>query len=62
MIAPPQNPPAHVRMLQLLNGAHVAGAVACLAQLNITDLVDAAPKSADELPDRLARTRKRSTV
>jgi hypothetical protein len=53
MIAPPQNPPAHVRMLQLLNGAHVAGAVACLAQLNIADLVDAAPKSADELAGQI---------
>ena len=42
-------PPAHVGMLQLLNGAHVAGAVSCLAQLGIPDLVEAGPKSAEEL-------------
>jgi hypothetical protein len=45
----PQNPPAHVGMLQLLNGAHVAGAVSCLAQLGIADLVEAGPKSAEDL-------------
>jgi O-methyltransferase domain len=44
-----QNPPAHVGMLLLLNGAHVAGAVSCLAQLGIPDLVESAPKSAEEL-------------
>ena len=42
-------PPAHVGMLQLLNGAHVAGAVSCLAQLGIPDLVEAGPRSAEEL-------------
>jgi copper chaperone CopZ len=36
-------------MLQLLNGAHVAGAVSCLAQLGIPDLVEAGPRSAEEL-------------
>ena len=36
-------------MLQLLNGAHVAGAVSCLAQLGIPDLVEAGPKSVKEL-------------
>jgi hypothetical protein len=36
-------------MLQLLNGAHVAGAVSCLTQLGIPDLVEAGPKSAEEL-------------
>jgi hypothetical protein len=41
--------PAHVGMLQLLNGAHVAGAVSCLAQLGIPDLVEAGPKSTAEL-------------
>jgi hypothetical protein len=45
----PHAPPAHVGILQLLNGAHVAGAVSCLAQLGIPDLVEAAPKSAEEL-------------
>ena len=49
MTAQPQTLPAHVGMLQLLNGAYIAGAVSCLAQLGIPDLVDAAPKSADEL-------------
>jgi hypothetical protein len=44
-----QAPPAHIGMLQLLNGAHVAGAVSCLAQLGIPDLVEAGPKSAEEL-------------
>jgi hypothetical protein len=57
-----QNPPAHAAILQLLNGAHVAGAISCLAQLGIPDLVEAAPKSAEELaiqisaqPDALYR-------
>jgi copper chaperone CopZ len=44
-----QAPPAHVDMMQLLNGAHVAGAVSCLAQLGIPDLVEAGPRSAEEL-------------
>src|SRR5271170_8319831 len=49
MAVQPQNPPAHVGMLQLLNGAHVAGAVSCLAQLGIPDLLEAGPQSAEEL-------------
>jgi O-methyltransferase domain/Dimerisation domain len=49
MTAQSQTPPAHVGILQLVNGAYVAGAVSCLAQLGIPDLVEAAPKSADEL-------------
>jgi hypothetical protein len=36
-------------MLQLLNGSYIAGAIACLAALGIADLVEAGPKSADEL-------------
>jgi len=40
-------------MLQLLNGAHVAGAVSCLAQLGIPDLVEAGPKSAEELASQI---------
>jgi len=47
------NPPAHVGMLQLLNGAHVAGAVSCLAQLGIPDLVEHGPKSAEELARKI---------
>ena len=48
-----QKPPAHVGMLQLLNGAHVAGAISCLAQLGIPDLVEAGPKSAEELANQI---------
>ncbi len=44
-----QTPPAHVGILQLMTGAYVAGAVSCLAQLGIPDLIEAAPKSAEEL-------------
>jgi hypothetical protein len=44
-----QTPPAHVSIMQLLNGAHVAGAVSCLADLGISDLREAGPKSAGEL-------------
>ena len=49
MTGQPQTPPAHVSILQLLNGAHVAGAVSCLAELGIPDLIDAAPESVEEL-------------
>jgi hypothetical protein len=51
--APNQAPPAHVGILQILNGAHVAGAVSCLAQLGIPDLLEGGPKSADELANKL---------
>ena len=44
-----QTPPAHVGMFQLLNGFFVVGAVSCLAQLGIPDLVEHGPKSAEEL-------------
>jgi hypothetical protein len=49
MTAQTQTPPPHVGMLQLLNGAHVAGAVSCLAQLGIPDLVEDGPKSTEHL-------------
>jgi hypothetical protein len=50
MTAPsPQSPPAHVGMLQLLSGASITGAIACLAQLGIPDLLDAGPRSAEDL-------------
>jgi len=62
MTAQPQAPPPHVGILMLLNGAYVAGAVSCLAQLGIPDLLEGGPKSAAELaaqiganPDRLYR-------
>lgn len=51
-------------ILQILNGAHVAGAVSCLAQLGIPDLLKSGPKTAEELanqigaqPDALYRLR-----
>jgi len=49
MTAQPQTPPAHVGIFQLLNGAHVAAAVSCLAQLGIPDLIEAGPKSAEDM-------------
>jgi len=48
-----QSAPAHVGILQLLNGAYVAGAVSCLAQLGIPDLIESAPKSAEELASQI---------
>jgi hypothetical protein len=51
--APGQTPPAHVGMMQLLNGSYIAGAVACLAQLRIPDLVEAGPRSAEELASQI---------
>jgi hypothetical protein len=41
--------PPHVGIFQLLGGGHIAGAVSCLAQLGIPDLVEHGPKSAEEL-------------
>ncbi|MGB7022230.1 MAG: methyltransferase [Candidatus Acidiferrales bacterium] len=49
----PQKHPAHVGMMQLLNGPHIAGAVSCLAQMGIPDLVEAGPKSAEELANQI---------
>ena len=46
-------PPAHVQILQILNGAHVAGAVSCLAQIGIPDLIETGPKSAEELASQI---------
>jgi hypothetical protein len=53
MPAKGQTPPAHVGMFQLLNGAFVAGALACLARLGIPDLVEHGPKSADEIASQI---------
>jgi len=57
-----QAPPAHFGILQIVNGAYVAGAVSCLAQLGIPDLLENGAKSAEELaaqtgaqPDALYR-------
>src|SRR5258708_4704062 len=49
-----KTPPAHVGMFQLLNGMFVAGAISCLAQLGIPDLVEHGPKSAAELATAVA--------
>ena len=58
-----QGPPPHVGMLQILGGAQVAGAVSCLAQLGIPDLLESGPKSADELAKEIgAQPREHSTA
>src|SRR5215469_11442114 len=48
-----QAPPPYAGILQILNGAHVAGAVSCLAQLGIPDLLEDGPKSAEELASQI---------
>jgi len=53
MVAERQTPPAHVGIFLLLNGAHVAGAVSCLAQLGVPDLIEAAAQSAEELAKQI---------
>ena len=53
MTAQPQSAVALGGMFQILSGAHVAGAVSCLAQLGIPDLVEDAPKSAEELAKQI---------
>ena len=40
-------------MMQLLGGSHIAGAISCLAQLGVSDLVETGPKSAEELARQL---------
>jgi O-methyltransferase domain len=49
MSTQPQTPPAYVGIYQILNGVHVAGAVSCLAQMGIPDLIGTDSKSAEEL-------------
>jgi hypothetical protein len=49
MTPQPQTAPSHVGILEIVNGIYVAGAVSCLAQLGIPDLVEASPQSAPEL-------------
>jgi hypothetical protein len=53
MTPQPQTPAAHVGIFQMMNGIFVAGAVSCLAKLGIPDLLEAAPKSADELAKQI---------
>ncbi len=48
-----QTPPVQLGILQILNGAYVAGAVSCLAALGIPDLVEKGPKSPDELAKQI---------
>ena len=45
----PQAVPPITAMFQLMNGAYIAGVVACVAELRIPDLLESGPKSADEL-------------
>ena len=45
--------PPHVGILQILGGVHIAGAISCLAQLGIPDLVEHGPKSAEELAKQI---------
>jgi len=54
MMPQPQTPPAHAGIFEIMNGIFVAGAVSCLAQLGIPDLVEAAPKSAEELATEIS--------
>jgi hypothetical protein len=54
MMLQPQTPPAHVGIFEIMNGIFVAGAVSCLAQLGIPDLVEAAPKSAEDLATEIS--------
>jgi hypothetical protein len=54
MTEPRQAPPAHVAILEIMNGAHVAGAVACLTQLGIPDLLNGSPRSSEELAKEIA--------
>ncbi|HEV2201278.1 MAG TPA: methyltransferase [Bryobacteraceae bacterium] len=42
-------PPYHAAMLQILAGQWVAQTISCLARMGIADLVEAGPKSAEEL-------------
>jgi hypothetical protein len=51
-IAKPQVP-AHVGIFHLIAGAHIAGAISCLARLGIPDLVEDGPKSAEELATQI---------
>jgi O-methyltransferase domain/Dimerisation domain len=53
MPAPGEKPPAHIGMMQLLNGAYIAGAVSCMAQLGIPDMVEAGPRSAEDLASQI---------
>ncbi len=51
-------PPAHAEMFQLLQGAFIVGAIACLAQLGVPDLLEAGPKSADNLAEEIGADRR----
>src|ERR1700678_2476123 len=45
--------PPHAGILQLMGGGHIAGAISCLAQLGVADLLEHGPKSADELAKQI---------
>jgi copper chaperone CopZ len=44
-----QGPPPEAKMMHLMFGAYVSGAVSCVAQLGIADILEGGPKSAAEL-------------
>ncbi len=45
----PQSVPAFVRVLQVLNGIPITGAVGCIAKLGLPDLLKSGPRSAADL-------------
>ena len=53
MATPGQSLPAHAQVFLILNGIYAAGAVSCLAQLGVPDLVESGPKSPSELSKKL---------
>jgi hypothetical protein len=46
-------PPAHAEIFRILGGVYHSGAISCLAQLGVPDLVESGPKSAKELAQAL---------
>ena len=62
MTADRPTPPAPTGIFMLMNGFHVAGAVSCLAQLGIPDLIEALRNQPTSWQVRSVPTRKRSTA
>ena len=48
-----QTPPPHATILEILTGQLVGTVVSCVAKLGIPDLVEAGPKTADELGSQI---------
>lgn len=53
-ITPSDAPPPLAQLFQMLNGAYVAGTIACVAQFGIPDLVSSGPQSPKQLASQLA--------